>query len=664
MGSVRLFAAFAAAFFTVPQILAQSAAPSPAPSPQPEVQAAAPAATPVAPALTKADLDSWLDGFMPYALRRGDVAGAVVVVVKDGEVLTEKGFGYSDVGARKPVDPQHTLFRIGSVSKLLVWTCVMQMVEQGKLDLDADVNTYLDFKIPPRDGKPITLRNIMTHTAGFEEQAKDLIGVEADGVPVLGERLKRWTPTRIFPAGETPAYSNYGAALAGYLVERVSGMPFDDYVDQHLFEPLDMQYATFRQPLPERLRPYMSKGYPAASLPQKPFEIVGPAPAGSVSASGDDMARFMIAHLYNGKFGSNQILKAETAQLMHGTPLTILPGVNRMLLGFYETNYNGRRVIAHGGDTQWFHSYLHLFVDDGVGIFVSVNSVGKDGAAGGIRDELFTQFADRYLPGPTADGKVDAKTAAGHARMIAGSYVNSRRMETNFLSLLNLAGAVKIIDNGDGTISMSMLRSPSGVPLKWFEAEPFLWRQVDGKRHLAAKVENGRVVRFSFDDVSPFMVFDRPPAAKSPGVLVPLLVAGFAALLLTSIAWPLSALARRHYRASYALTGVDAKAHRLVRLLAVATVIVLSGWAILIAMMLSQMNLLSSKADIWLRILQLLAPFAFIGGAGIGLWNAFVVLRSPRSWYAKVWAVVLAIAFLAVLWVALAFHLIGFGVNF
>ena len=152
----------------------------PGPAVKAAVEPAAPAAaTPAVaagvPQLTRADVDGWLDGFMPYALRRGDVAGAVVVVVKDGQVLSQRGFGYADVAKRTPVDPENTLFRPGSVSKLFTWTAVMQLVEQGKLNLDADVNQYLDFKIPPRDGKPITMRNIMTHTPGFEEAIEGLI---------------------------------------------------------------------------------------------------------------------------------------------------------------------------------------------------------------------------------------------------------------------------------------------------------------------------------------------------------------------------------------------------------------------------------------------------------------------------------------------------------
>jgi len=670
MRPLLLLAACAALTVPFARSVAEPTAPS-APSTSPSIPPATPLpqASPVAePAVTaarldQADVDAWLDGFMPYALQQGDVAGAVVVVVKDGQILTQKGYGYADVATRKPVDPARTLFRPGSVSKLFTWTAVMQQVEQGRLDLDADVNTYLDFKIPARAGKPITLRNIMTHTAGFEEQAKSIMMVESDDLPSFEEILKRWTPQRIFAPGETPAYSNYATSLAGYIVERVSGMSFDDYLDQYLFQPLDMQYSTFRQPLPERLKSYMSTGYAAASLPPKPFEVVGPAPAGSLSAPGADMAHFMIAHLQNGRYGENQILKPETAELMHGTPLTILPRVNRMLLGFYETNYNGRRVIGHGGDTQWFHSYMHLFIDDGVGLFVSVNSVGKDGAAGNIRTQLFHEFADRYLPGPAPAGKVDEQTAAEHARMIAGRYNNSRRMETTFMSLLNLVGEAKVIDNGDGTIGFSMVTSPSGVPLKWREIEPFVWKKEGGKELLAAEVENGRVARFSFDDVSPFMMFEPSAASKSAGWLLPAFVVGLLALFLTAIAWPISALTRRHYRAQYALAGLDAKAHRFVRLASAAVVIVLAGWAFLLVRIMGDFNM-AGRMDGLIRLLQVLAPLVFIGGAVIGAWNAWVVMRSPRSWYARTWAVLLALSFVAVLWVSLAFHLISFGVNF
>ena len=197
-------------------------------------------------------------GFVPYALAAGDIAGAVVVVVKDGAVLVQKGYGHADVEARTPVDPAATLFRPGSVSKLFTWTAVMQLVEQGKLDLDADVNQYLDFEIPARDGTPVTLRQAMTHTTGFEEQIRALITADPDEITPLGDALKYWVPERIHVPGATPAYSNYATALAGYIVERVSGESFDDYIERHSFQPLGMDRSSFRQPLPAPLLANMS----------------------------------------------------------------------------------------------------------------------------------------------------------------------------------------------------------------------------------------------------------------------------------------------------------------------------------------------------------------------------------------------------------------------
>ena len=318
----------------------------------------------------------------------------------------------------------------------------MQQVELGKLDLDTDINKYLDFKIPARDGQPITLRNLMQHTAGFEEQAKGILsaGPDGGGYEAL---LKQWVPERVFAAGTTPAYSNYGASLAGYMVQRVSGEPFDAYIEKHIFEPLDMKHSSFLQPLPADLAPLMSKGYKVASSEPGPFEIVGPAPAGALSSPGEDMGHFMIAHLQDGEYDGKRILSAATAQQMHNSPLTLLPPLNRMELGFFETNINGREVIGHLGDTEDFHTSLHLFMKENVGFYVSFNSLGKDGAAEGLRGAIFQDFADRYFPDSQPQQLVDDKTAAEHAALLTGSWVNSRGARSNFLSVLDLVSQIR-----------------------------------------------------------------------------------------------------------------------------------------------------------------------------------------------------------------------------
>src|SRR6476661_7265458 len=376
--------------------------------------------------LTVEDVHAFLDGFVPMQLEREDIAGAVVLVVKDGSILFAKGYGYSDVEKKTPVTVDATLFRPGSVSKLFTWTAVMQLVEQGKLNLDRDINEYLDFKIPAKFGKPITLRNIMTHTPGFEEQIKDLITEDAAPGATLKQHLVTHIPERIFRPGTTPAYSNYGASLAGYIVERISGRPFNDYVAENIFKPLGMTHSTFAQPLPAELKPLMSSGYRLGSGKSKPFEIIEEAPAGALAATAADLSHFMIAHLQGGTFENGQILRPETTAKMHERQFGVSPALNGMCLGFYEESRNGHRIIGHGGDTIYFHSDLHLMPDTGLGFLVLYNSAGKGDIS--PRTALWEHFLDRYFP--YTPSKVEKlATADADAKTVTGHYLSSRRSE-------------------------------------------------------------------------------------------------------------------------------------------------------------------------------------------------------------------------------------------
>lgn len=618
-------------------------------------------------ALTADDVNAWLDGYMPYALHSADVAGAVVTVVKDGQVISARGYGYADVAKRRPVDPARTLFRPGSVSKLVTWTAVMQQVEAGKLDLDADVNRYLDFKIPPRGGRPITLRQIMTHTAGFEEAIKDLILYDPKGNMALGAYLKRWTPRRIYDAGTTPAYSNWATSLAGYIVERVSGMPFDDYVEQRIFKPLDMRTASFRQPLPASLRPLMATGYPRASEPAKGFEIVVPAPAGALSASGLDMAKFMTAHLENGR----GILSAQTAATMHDSPLarvdpmSLIPPLNRMELGFFETNINGREVIAHLGDTENFHTSLHLFLADGVGLYVSFNSGGKEGGAHTVRGQLFQDFADRYFPSTERDGRVDAKTAAEHARMMVGNWQSSRRPESSFLGILNLMGQTEVGLDDKGGLLVPSLKGAGGGVLKWDEIAPFVWRdRFGGHDRLAAKVVDGKVVRWSYDLPAPFTVWDRVPASRSAAWIKPALYASLVVLLLTFLYWPATWFLRRRYKAPLAVSGRSRAAYRATRIMAGLDIAVLLAWGVLVTMLFASLDRLTASMDPILWLLQIAGAIVFVGAVGIAAWNAWLTWKDGRRWTRKLWSVLVLLATVVVLYVAHTFGLLSMTTSY
>ena len=536
----------------------------------------------------------------------------------------------------------------------------MQLVEQGKLDLDKDVNSYLDFHIPERDGTPITLRNIMTHTAGFEEQVKQLILDDPRELPPLKTYLQQDMPTRIFKAGSTPAYSNYATSLAGYIVGRVSGQGFDDYMDEHLFKPLNMHHASFRQPLPAALQPDASKGYDLASEPAKGYEIVTAAPAGSLAASGADMAHFMIAHLEDGEYDGVRILEPKTIKMMHETALTMIPPLNRMMLGFYEQNLNGHRVISHGGDTEYFHSDLNLFLDDHVGLFISMNSAGRDGAAHIIRQGLFERFTDRYFPAAPDLRRVDAKTAVADAQLLAGYYDNSRRIETSFLSIASLLAPIKVDADPDGAVSLSLIHGINGAPRHYREVQPFLWVDPATGRRLAAKVVDGKVTRFSVDEISPFMMLEPTPWWRSPVWLMPVGAASLAACLFTALLWPVAALVRRRYHAVLALSPRESRAHVLSRLASVAITVVTVGWATVIGLGLTHLTLLGPSLDPWLFLLHLSSVIAYLGGAAALLWACYVAWTAQRGWVTRLWGTALALASLVILWAAWVYHLMAF----
>jgi len=623
---------------------------------QATILAETPVVTP-AHELTSADAEAWLDGLVPNALNAGHVPGAVVVIVKGGQVLLEKGYGFADYEKRTPVDPKSTLFRPGSTSKLFTWTAVMQLVEAGKLNLDTDVNKYIDFHIPAYKGIPVTLREIMTHRAGFEERAMDVIEF-GHPEPVLGDFLKKYVPPRIFTPAEGPGYSNYATALAGYIVQRVSGEPFDDYIERHILTPLDMKNSTFRQPLPDAMRPHMAKGYATWDKPGSGYEIVGPSPAGALASTGDDMAHFMIAQLQLGRYGDAQILKPATATMMQTTATRALPDLNGNLLGFMERDVNGHRAIGHAGDTNYFHTDLILFPDDQVGIFISVNAAGKEGAGEVLRQTLLDGFADRYLPAhETTTTRVDPATAKAHAAMIAGAYGNTRGSKSTFLSLLGLLSQNQVTANPDGTITAQPLYHPA----RFVEVKPFLWNEVGGHDRIQAIVKDGKVVRWAGDGIAPIEIYVRPTGFAGTGLEKPLALASLVLLALTALLWPIIAIVRWRYGKSFELAGLRAHAYRAVRLGAALSVVGIGLWYFALTQGLSTSG---ASIDLWMHLAQLTCFLAFVGGLLAALWNLQQVLQPGSSWFAKLYAVVLVAAFGFMLYISLTYHLIGTGVNF
>ena len=614
--------------------------------------------------LTNQDLSTFLDGFVPLALARGDVAGGVVSVVKDGKVLFARGYGYADLAKRTPVTVDHTSFRIGSTSKLFTWTAVMQLVEQGKLNLDTDVNQYLDFKIPPYDGKPITLRDLMTHTPGFEDTAKNLI--TTDGKPVnLEHYLKTHLPVRIFPPGEVVAYSNYGCGLAGYIVQRVSGEDFDDYIEQHIFTPLDMQHTTFRQPLPPALAPLMAESYKTASDgKEQAFEILSPAPAGAVTTTAMDMTHFMIAQLQNGLYDNTRILQQATAVEMHKQQRTEAPGLNGYALGFYHEDSHGQRIIGHAGDLDYFHSDLHLLLDANVGIFMSFNSAGNAGGAHVIRTALFDAFQNRYFPFKVAQ-PATVSTAKTDAARVAGWYLSSRRNDSGLRMMYALTqGKVQALL--DGTITATGINNDAGTPLHWREVGPLQYQQVNGSHKLDFVTgANGNISYWATDAEPPVFIFQRAHGLHTLGSVK---LWGTLTLLLTFLAllvWFGGWLIRRHYKLRLELLPPQRRSRLWSRLSVLVLFGTLLGWLILLmAMGANPYLLLSGTAAPWMYVLYVLGVLALIG-------VLLIVIHAVRSWMAPRrtrWVLLgetlLALAAIYLAWLIVAFGMVSFNVRF
>lgn len=601
---------------------------------------------------------------MPQQIEKADIAGGVIAVVKDGKILFEKGYGYSDAEKKTPISPQDTLFRPGSISKTFTWTAVMQQVEQGKLNLDADVNQYLDFKIPQTFGKPTTLRDIMTHRSGLEETIKDLfVGSQTDLMP-LAKYLPAHLPAQIFPPGTVPAYSNYATTLAAYMVQRISGQPFDDYLDEHFFKPLNMTRATFRQPLPESLKPFMSQGYNLGSGKAQPFEWVEVAPAGSLSASAESMAHWMVMHLQNGRYGDAQILKPETAIEMHARQEGWPAGMNAMCLGFYEQNMNGHRVIAHGGDTQYFHSDLFLLLDANVGLFVSYNSAGRPDH-GDARGDLFIKFMDRYFPAAPANQPALA-TAKEDAQSVAGSYKFSRRFETNILAVSTLLGEAKFgFDPKDNTVYMGgFLKKENGQPRHFREIAPMLFKSVDGPEKIAlVKDKNGK--RAVYIDY-PFMVFQEVDGTLDKQMFNYMVICFcLAVIILTILLWPVAAILRKHYGKPLTLTLGDGarRWRRWVKLACIIDIVYLIVLLVVLSV-LGKPGGLGTGSEWKLHLWQTIGVLGGIGAlitiiAAIKSWGD----EQQWVWY-KIWNTLLALGCVGFFWVLVHWHLLNFNLNY
>jgi len=486
-------------------------------------------------------LEAYMDGVIETHLRDKHIVGATVSIIKDGKVLLAKGYGFVDREKQIPVRADASLFRIGSITKLFTWVSVMQLVKQGKLDLNADINTYLkDFKIPPTYPEPITLNNLMTHTPGFEDLVVGLFAKDSTSMKPLGEILKNQIPARVRKPGTFASYSNHGTAMAAYIVEQVSGMTFNDYVEKNIIGPLGMTQTTLRQPLPASFKPNMSKGYKynAGVYQEESFEYVPLYPAGAAATTATDMVPFMRMFLEGGKLNDAVILDSATLALMESPAHQHDPAVNPMRHGLIDMSRGGTEVIGHGGDTFWFHSMLALLPASNTGIFMSFNT-DKGGGTSGI---VMSEFLDRYFP--ESKQPPAAKLSKAYFQRFVGKYRANRHAYKDYTSVAGILNdaSVTVLDS----TGLRLRLGENVRDLIPIDSLVFVEKNTSN-RYVFQKNDEGKIAVLLVGSV-PIFAMDKVSGIKSADFHMAVFVIAILTGIIALVFWPFVALSRIGYQ--------------------------------------------------------------------------------------------------------------------
>jgi CubicO group peptidase (beta-lactamase class C family) len=485
-------------------------------------------------------LEAFIDGVIQSSMEEHHVAGTVVAITTPDKVLLSKGYGLADVENQVPVSPDGTLFRIGSVSKLFVWVPLMQLVEQGKLDLHTDINEYLTrVEIPPTFDEPITIADLMTHTPGFEEQVIGLFGKDASSMQPLADILNREMPLRVRPPGQYASYSNHGVGIAGLIIEEVTGQSWREYVQENVLTPLGMHMTSLSQPLPESLQQVMSKGYnfEGGKYVAKGFEFVPLAPAGAVSSTASDMTRYLQMFLNDGILDGTRVLEESTSQQMQSSLFRPVNGLNGIMHGLYETSSHGQLIMGHGGDTIWFHTEFMIMPDAGIGIYISTNSANGSS----VRTAFKKAFLDRYFPvSPPAEMAFN-KSDLG---MLEGQYSAIRHSHDDLTKLLKLMAPVNITATEDGQLMLTGAMAGEN-PLYLDEVAPLIFRRAGYELKISFDLDNSGRASHLYIDELPVIAFERMSGLDSVPLNLFILFASLIVFTWVLVIWTVQHFLRR-----------------------------------------------------------------------------------------------------------------------
>ncbi|MEO3824048.1 serine hydrolase domain-containing protein [Actinomadura sp. B10D3] len=482
-----------------------------------------------------------IDGLVPAQLAENRIPGAAVVVVKDGTPVFAKGYGVADVASRRPVDPASTAFFLGSTSKLFTATAVMQLVRAGRLNLDRDVNRYLTtFKIKNTyPGRPVTLRHLLTYTAGFDEHTLGLADRDPDDVVSLGRSVEEWQPKRVRPPGTRVAYDNYGIALAGFLVEIASKQPFADYVRDHVLSPVGMSGTSSALPHPAALDARLAKGYrpsgtgfTAESGQYGPWTPSGTGPA----ATPADMGRFMIAQLGD----APALGGAAVTRPLRSRQYTQIDGMPGMGFTFEERPRNGHPRYYKDGDVPGFHNVLALMPEQRAGVYVVYNGDGADGNANWLAQRVANAITDHFTPATRAQPlAAPAAKAPGDAARFAGTYRPNRTSNSDLTRFNSLIVNIKVSAGKDGTLTTTGVSpDPAKETQHWSPVRQGLFIEKGGQNRLAFDGET------LVTSANPAESYQRLAWYDEPSLHLTLLIGGALAFVIAFFTFPALALVR------------------------------------------------------------------------------------------------------------------------
>lgn len=452
-------------------------------------------------------LAAFVDGEVAGAMRQNNIAGVSVAVINRSQTVLTKGYGVAALAPERAAQAG-TLFRVGSISKTIVWIAVMQLVEQGKIHLDDPINQHLPpaLRVPDEGfAEPIRIWHLMTHTAGFEETILGHMQIDDFNHELpLATYLARYRPHRVFPPGKLAIYCNYGAALAGVIVAQVSGLPWEEYAEQRVLRPLGMQTATFREPMPRALAE--ARGLPQpmspeaaamatdgfrwqeARLEQAPPEFISHyAPAGALRASALDMATYMRALLEPERFVAAGVLSSQSVHEMLQPSFSNASGFAAIYHGFFQFPFPGPSLaLGHDGDTMYQHAVMIVVPERGLGVFVAANTPSGLPLIEQLPILIGNYLVDKSAP-PVADLGPRAVPSTVAVESVAGDYRWMRRAyfrtERGLLNLLT--SSVETTANGDLLVSGLSGSGLSGDAVRYAPIGGGVYRELGGLNRIA-----------------------------------------------------------------------------------------------------------------------------------------------------------------------------------